>query len=61
MPPPAPEAAPLSAAEEEMIIKKRLQTQTTIARQNADPPLKKVAKRFAPPRLRARLLAYGTR
>ena len=32
-------------AEEELVIKKRLLTQTAVARLNADPPLKKVAKR----------------
>jgi len=39
----------LTVAEEEAIIKKRLQTQTTVARLNADPPLKKVAKRCVRP------------
>ena len=34
-----------AAADEELVIKKRLLTQTSVARQNADPPLKKVAKR----------------
>jgi hypothetical protein len=33
------------SAEEEVIIKKRLLTQTTVARVNADPPLKKLTKR----------------
>jgi hypothetical protein len=33
------------SADEEAVIKKRLLTQTTVARLNADPPLKKVAKR----------------
>ena len=40
-------AVPVSA-EEELVIKKRLLTQTTVARVNADPPLKKLSKRRAP-------------
>jgi hypothetical protein len=39
-------AVPVSA-EEELVIKKRLLTQTTVARVNADPPLKKLSKRRA--------------
>ena len=35
------------SSEEEQVIKHRLLTQTTVARLNADPPLKKVAKRCA--------------
>ena len=35
------------STEEEQVIKHRLLTQTTVARLNADPPLKKVAKRCA--------------
>ena len=40
-------AVPVSA-EEELVIKKRLLTQTTVARVNADPPLKKLSKRRDP-------------
>ena len=40
-------AVPVSA-EEELVIKKRLLTQTTVARVNADPPLKKLSKRCGP-------------
>jgi hypothetical protein len=35
------------SAEEEVVIKKRLLTQTAVARGNADPPLKKLTKRCA--------------
>ena len=42
------------SAEEELVIKKRLLTQTTVARVNADPPLKKLSKRRAPEALQER-------
>lgn len=45
--------------EDEIVVKKRLLTQTTVARLNADPPLKKVAKRCAWLPLRAPLRVVG--
>jgi hypothetical protein len=42
------------SADEEAVIKKRLLTQTTVARVNADPPLKRLTKRCLTARSRAR-------
>jgi len=36
--------------DEEELIRKRLLTQTTTARPGADPPVKKLAKKYAPPK-----------